>query len=263
MRNYYGAPSSRYSGRAVRFLVMANVVIFALTFILRGFPWFYTFGLVPAFLFSRLMLWQMVTYLFLHGGLWHLVINMLMLWMFGSVVENAWGDRRFLIYYFFTGIAAGLCSYLFAFNSLAPVVGASGAIFGILVAYAVMFPDSIILMFLIFPMKMKHAIVFLAGVNLLGALSSPGSNIAYMAHLGGGLFGFIYLKSNRLRHFFESFSPAEFFARRRDKQQQARWERDRRLEEEMDRILDKISSQGMESLSAREKRFLKERGRQK
>ena len=115
----------------------------------KNIAWYTIFGLVPAFVLSRFMLWQPVTYLFVHYGLWHLVVNMLMLWMFGAIIEEAWGSKRFLFYYFFTGIGAGICSIVFAFNSFSPVVGASGAIFGLLVAYAMMFPDSIILLFFI------------------------------------------------------------------------------------------------------------------
>jgi len=168
---------------AVKVLIIINVCIFVIINLVRNFPWLGIFGLVPAFVFGRFWIWQLATYMFLHLGLWHLVLNMLMLCFFGPTIEEAWGKKQFLIYYFFTGVGAALCSFFVSMGSYTPVIGASGAIFGILVAYAVMFPDSVILLFLIFPMKMKYAVLVLAGINLLGAISNPGGGIAYFAHL--------------------------------------------------------------------------------
>lgn len=260
MGSYYS--DSNYSSRAkgvVNVLIIINVAAFIITNLLKNIPWFGLFGLVPEFVVKRLMLWQLGTYLFIHLGLWHLVINMLMLWMFGSMIESVWGGKRFLFYYFFTGIGAGLCSIIFAFNLSVPVVGASGAIFGLLVAYAVMFPDATILLFLIFPMKMKYAAVVLAGINLLGALSNPGGGIAYVAHLGGGLFGYLYLKSESLKFKFRKLNftglKNSWIANQAAKQQA----RQEDIDKEVDRILDKISAKGMESLTQEEKGTLKKK----
>ncbi|MBU4304978.1 MAG: rhomboid family intramembrane serine protease [Candidatus Omnitrophica bacterium] len=258
--NSYNSYPNAYAFNAVRILIAINIVVFILCNFLPCFPWFFIFGLVPSFLFTKWMLWQPVTYLFLHGGLWHLVINMLMLWMFGMPLEEMWGSRRFLAYYFFTGIGAGIFSVLFAYNSQIPVVGASGAIFGLLVAFSVISPESIILLFFIFPMKMKHAVVVLGGINLLGALSSGGSGIAYTAHLGGGLLGYLYLKNEQLRFWLARFNISgmrNFFKEQRLKKERRTAQE---LDIEIDRILDKISLQGIGSLTRQEKKTLRRKG---
>ncbi len=256
---YSGFGSGMRFRGVVKTLVLINVAVFIIIHIFRTVAWFIIFGLVPGLVFSRLMLWQLITYLFLHFGLWHLVLNMLMLWMFGSVIENRWGSKRFLYYYLFTGIGAGLCSIVFAYNSSAPVVGASGAIFGLLVAYAMMFPDSVILLFFIFPMKMKYAAMVLAGINLLGALSNPGGGIAYIAHLGGGLFGYLYLKNEKIRLILSRYSLASIKDSLRRKRAYKKRIREKYIDEQIDRILDKISAQGIESLTKHDKEILKKK----
>jgi hypothetical protein len=181
---------------------------------------------------------------------------MLMLWFFAPAIETTWGRKQFLFYYFFTGIGAGLCSFIFAFRSSIPVVGASGAIFGILVAYAVMFPESIILLFFIFPMKIKHAVLILVGINLLGALSSPNSGVAYFAHLGGGLFGYLYLKSEWIHRQISYLNPVKlrfWWARKKASPKQSS---QKDLDQQIDLILDKVSKYGMGSLTRRERRIL-------
>ncbi len=243
--------------KCVKALIIINAGVFVLISLLPRFPWFFIFGLVPRFIFSKLMLWQPVTYLFIHANLWHLVINMLMLWFFGPAIEDSWGTKKFLSYYFFTGIGAALCSFITAMGSPVPVIGASGAIFGLLVAYAMMFPDTVILIFFFFPMRIRQAVIVMAVINLLGAISSTGGGIAYFAHLGGGLFGYLYFKSERLR-FFLSALDIGYFRRYRQKQKEKRRTTQKKSDkEEVDAILDKISKQGMKSLSFREKDILK------
>ncbi|MBU3933167.1 MAG: rhomboid family intramembrane serine protease [Candidatus Omnitrophica bacterium] len=240
----------------VKKLIIVNVVLFILIHLTPKFGWLTLFGLVPGSVFGRFHLWQLATYMFLHLGLWHLVVNMLMLWFFAPAIESSWGRRQFLFYYFFCGIGAGLCSWVTAFRSSIPVIGASGAIFGILVAYAMMFPETVILLFFIFPMKIRHAVLVLAGINLLGALSQPNAGIAYFAHLGGGLFGYLYLKSEWLRRQLSYWNaPASRPGRRRNKpanKQIAQKELDRQV----DIVLDKVSRHGMDSLSGKERKIL-------
>ncbi|MBU1925288.1 MAG: rhomboid family intramembrane serine protease [Candidatus Omnitrophica bacterium] len=256
--------AEKYSDfKAVKYLLVINTAVFIFINIFPAFDWFSHFGLVPAEIFAQFKVWQLVTYLFLHQGLWHLVINMLMLWMFGSVIENIWGSRQFLFFYFFCGAGAGLCSFLFSGSSFMPVVGASGAIFGILVAYALMFPDNIILLFLIFPMKMRHAILVLAGINLLGAVSASGGGIAYFAHLGGGLFGYLYLRGEHLKR---KFAYGNIFKNRKYSRSKKTPQRDNppaELDKEVDVILDKISRNGINSLSDGERKILELKSRMK
>lgn len=240
----------------VKTLIIINVAVFLGTHLVRWFPW-ELFAMTPRLVFGKLMLWQLLTYMFLHADVWHIGINMLMLWFFGPAIEQAWGPRRFLFYYFLTGIGAALCSFIFSFD--APIIGASGAIFGLLVAYAMMFPETVVLVFFFFPMKIKHAVLFFAGINLLGAVSASGSGIAYVAHLGGALFGYLYLKSEWLkihvRHFFTLSST------QKKKPQKPKTHRDQELDKKTDEILDKIARDGIESLTPAEREFLEERSK--
>ncbi len=258
---YSGFRIGSYLTRTVKILIIINVGMFVLIHLFRGFPWLTVFGLVPGYVFARFRLWQLATYMFLHAGLWHLAVNMLMLWFFGPAIESAWGRREFLRFYFFTGIGAGLCSFIMAFRSPIPIIGASGAIFGILVDYAIMFPETIILLFFIFPMKIKYAVLVLAGINLLGALSSPGAGIAYFAHLGGGLFGYLYLKSEWLRRKLTYWSPLDLKSRQRRKKASKRQSAEKDIDRQVDKILDKVSKHGMASLTKKEKRILELRSK--
>lgn len=245
---------------AVKLVIIINLGVFILIN-LTPFSWMSLFGLVPRYVFAKFMIWQLVTYMFLHAGVMHLVINMLMLWFFGPAIEAAWGRKQFLVYYFFTGIGAGFLSFLTSSHSSIPVVGASGAIFGVLVAYAMMFPDDVILLFFFFPMKVPYAVIVLAGINLLGALSAPYAGVAYFAHLGGALFGYLYLKSEWLRiHIsYLSFSNLKrWWLKKREKKKKRFY---KNLESKVDIILDKISRYGMDSLTRKEREILERKSR--
>ena len=260
-RSYRTTRFDEHRSSSVVLLIGINVAVFIVVHLFRTFDWFFIFGLVPRFVLGRLMVWQFFTYMFLHVGLWHLVVNMLMLWFFGPALENAWGKRRFLLYYFFTGVGAGLCSMAAGMGQNIPVVGASGAVFGILVAYAMMYPEAMILFFFIFPMKMKYAILVLAGINLLGAISaSGGGGIAYVAHLGGGLCGYLYLKSEWLKRKAAYFSEGSSagLKKRRTAPSSACGNPD----EQINRILDKISRQGINSLSDSERKILERKSKE-
>ena len=142
------------------------------------------------------MIWQVATYMFVHFGVWHLLFNMLALWMFGMVIEQSWGTRRFLKFYFYCGLAAGICvliANMIVGDWRTPTLGASGAVFGLLVAFGVLFPDSIILMFFLFPMKAKYAVMIYVAVELL-ATFGPNTGVSTVAHLGGAAFAYVYLK---------------------------------------------------------------------
>jgi len=177
-------------------LVIINVAVFVLQIVyLDRFIGY--LGLVPAFAIGKLWLWQFVTYMFLHGGFFHLFFNMLVLWMFGGEIENYWGSSEFLKYYFITGIGAGITSCVFTFPSTVPTIGASGAIFGLLLAYGMAYPDRYIYLYFLVPIKAKYLVLILGGIELL-AIATPGTDgIARFAHLGGLLFGYVYLKKQR------------------------------------------------------------------
>jgi len=183
--------------RIVKYLVISNAVIFiwmALAGLAGGNEIVRIFGLTPALVTTKLYLWQLITYLFLHGGFFHILFNMFALWMFGAELENRWGSKQFLKYYFITGIGAGVISILAEPFAVIPTIGASGAVYGILMAYGMMFPNRYIYVYFLFPVKVKYLVAFLAILAFMATLGSPGSTVAHIAHLGGMLVGFLYLK---------------------------------------------------------------------
>jgi membrane associated rhomboid family serine protease len=156
----------------------------------------YYLGLRPWAIWHEGWVWQLVTYMFLHGSFTHILFNMLALWMFGSQIEGDWGTPEFVRYYFFTGIGAGIITALVFPNEFFPTVGASGAIFGLLLAYGVSYPDRPIFLYFLFPIPAKFFVIIFGVIELLAgftALTRGGSRIAHFAHLGGIVFGLLYL----------------------------------------------------------------------
>ncbi len=188
----------------IKALIWANVVMFVATWFVPSLTIY--LGLVPDAVFRRFTLWQPVTYMFLHAGFFHIIFNMLALWMFGVELERLWGTRFFLKYYFVTGIGAAVTTLLL---SLMPgdfgasmrysvTVGASGAIYGLLLAYALYFPNRPIYMWMLFPIPAKYFVLILGAIAFLSSLSGP-SGVANAAHLGGLAFGYLYLRVWRTR----------------------------------------------------------------
>ena len=208
MRRYPSSYASSFSfgpgplTTVMKALIGANVAMFLVTTFARELvPYL---GLVPAFVLHRFWIWQPATYMFLHGGIFHILFNMLALWMFGTELERVWGTRYFLKFYFVTGIGAGLLTVLF---SLLPfefaqqlqrfnIIGASGAIYGLLLAYAMYFPDRPILL-IVFPVPAKVAVAILGAIALFSSMSDAGG-IANATHLGGLLVAYLFLKSARM-----------------------------------------------------------------
>ncbi len=138
--------------------------------------------------------WQLVTYLFLHGGIAHIFFNLFALWLFGQGIENLWGTKRFVIYYFICGVGAAVIQLIIGAGG-APVIGASGAIFGVLIAFGMMFPDQYIYLIIPpIPMKAKYFVIIYGGIELISGVTNSSPGIAHFAHLGGMLFGFIMIK---------------------------------------------------------------------
>jgi membrane associated rhomboid family serine protease len=240
---------------AVKRLLIANGIVFLLQILSRqGFS--HIFGLVPAYFMGRFWIWQAVTYMFLHGGLFHIFFNMFALWMFGSDIERQWGEKEFLKYYFLTGISAGILTYLSSPRSPIPTVGASGAIFGLLVAYGMMFPDRLILVSFIFPMKAKHFVLLFAAIEFMYCASGTQDGIGHFAHLGGMLVGFVYLKYwPRLSLKMGLFHGIGWRVKEWHKETQKKEEAV--FDEKVDAILDKINREGIDSLSSSEKEILR------
>ncbi|MCC6537772.1 MAG: rhomboid family intramembrane serine protease [Bryobacterales bacterium] len=186
---------------AVKWLLIINTALFVAYFfsIPLGFDsWFRPFMLHPRQLLMQFKLWQPVTYLFLHDphGFGHILMNMLALWWFGKDLEAVWGKRQFLQYYFFCGVGAGLFAVAMslAFGSLdTPTLGASGAIYGILLAFGLLFPDVQVLLIL-FPIPAKYFVMIVGAIAFMSTFGSTGGNVSHVSHLGGMLLGFVYLK---------------------------------------------------------------------
>ncbi len=257
--NYYRPFSSGIFPPAIKWLMIINVAAFLgpRVFYVIGDMLHSVFGLVPAYVVGNLFIWQPVTYMFLHGGTWHIFMNMFILWMFGSELERSWGTREFLKFYFISGVGAGLVNLLFGvFNpatSHIPVIGASGAIYGILVAYAILFPERYVYIYFLIPVKVKYMVIFLIAIEFLSTYRADG--IAHFAHLGGALFGFLYLKQN-WRWKLRRWSPVEMLRKFRDAKAARKNQEEREIMEEVDEILDKINRIGYENLTKREKKIL-------
>ena len=187
--------------KAVKHIILINVLMLVLTYLNNPLmsKWF---ALNPiTFLWKP---WQLVTYMFMHGGIGHLFFNMYTLFIFGSVLENVWGTKKFLTFYFVTGVGAALVNIgvQYLTGSFALTVGASGAIYGILMGYAMLYPDSMLT--LIFPpvsLKAKWFVLIFAGIELLlGISNNPADNVAHFAHLGGLIFAFIIIMFWKKKH---------------------------------------------------------------
>ena len=188
-----------YFPTGVKWLLIINTAVFVLEYLS---PTVHSLleplALVPDLVVFRFpwYVWQLFTYMFLHGGIGHLLFNMLALWMFGLPLEQTWGTRKFLNYYFLCGIGAGICDTIVnvLLGHHTSTIGASGGIYGLLLAFGVLFPDTTVLMSFLFPIKAKYLVMIYAAIALLSALGSGNSGVSNVAHLGGMLFGLIYLK---------------------------------------------------------------------
>lgn len=214
MNGRYDAPRPFVLGGpltpAVKTLLIANVAVFIFQYLagaLGQVRMDRLFGLVPYEVTHHLFLWQLVTYLFLHGGLLHIGFNMLALWMFGTELESLWGTNRFTRFYFITGIGAAICSTLAAWNSYIPIIGASGAIYGLLAAYGILFPERTILLYFVIPIKAKYFVILMGLLAFWSSVTASGSGVAHVAHLGGMLFGWLYLRHGWGDRQFRGFRP--------------------------------------------------------
>ena len=290
-------------------LLLVNIIAFVVTWMLqlRGIDLNDICGL-HFFMAHDFQPWQLVTYMFLHAGFTHIIFNMFALWMFGVVIENVWGPRKFLFYYISCGVGAGIMqeiaqffsfyltisgqdpsigfTELFAIGSQLSMqlngwttIGASGAVYAILLAFGMIFPNERIFIFpLPIPIKAKWFVMIYVVIELFSAMSSSGDNVAHMAHLGGMLFGYLMIRywnnhptqgygRNNGKQFFEHLK--ENFERRRGPRMNVRqggaatkeddWNfnaKKKQDQEEIDRILDKIRRSGYDSLTKEEKQKL-------
>jgi membrane associated rhomboid family serine protease len=272
----FGFPGQQTS--SVKALLIANITVFILMWLSPQVSNIFVrlFGLVPELAIPRLEVWQFFTYMFLHGGFWHLALNMFALWMFGPEIEAYWGRRIFLVYYFFCGLGGGLTYVATSWGSPIPLVGASGAIFGILLAYGMMFPDRRILLYFLFPIKAKYFVMIIGAFELLASQQSRQDGIGHFAHLGGMLFGYLFLLYARRGGRRLSWAGLTSWWRRPRRSgfrvvgRDAGGDRgtgaggdggDVPDRERVDRILEKISREGLNSLTPEEQDILRRASR--
>jgi membrane associated rhomboid family serine protease len=190
---------SSYFPPGVKWLLISNIAVFVINFfaalLLERDP-FQIFGLVPQEVLQSGYVWQLFSYMFLHGGFLHIAFNMFALWMFGVTLESDWGTRRFLQYYFLCGIGAALCVIVVsipAHETMFRTIGASGAIYGLLLAFGVLYPDTPILFSFLIPIKAKYFVLIYGAIEFMSSFVR-GSGVSHIAHLGGMLFGLAFLK---------------------------------------------------------------------
>ena len=236
---------------AIKVLISVNFVIFILQTLSKSETLFFPlFGLVPKLVWSENMVWQPVTYMFFHGGVWHVLINMFVLWMFGSELERFWGKTKFLRFYFITGVGSGLVTMLFDIQSTTPIVGASGAVYGVLLAYGLTYPNRTVYLYGIIPIK---SIWFVLGIGFIAFMSSFDnmSQISHMTHLSGMIIGYLMLKKPI------QWSGFWFQLRKKTLEYKIQKEEQRvtqqfQVEQDINQILDKINQGGFDSLTKEE-----------
>jgi membrane associated rhomboid family serine protease len=193
---------------AIKVIIWANVGVFLMQAVVPGL--IFWLGLMPAAVIGELRVWQLATYMFLHAGVFHLLFNMLALWMFGTELERIWGTRYFARFYAVTGVGAAVLTVVasmlpFGFAQAlrsAVVIGASGSIYGLLLAYALYFPDRPVLLALLFPIPAKYFVMIIGAIAFYSSMGATGG-VASVTHLGGLIVGYVYLKGLRLHPFAE------------------------------------------------------------
>lgn len=228
------------------------------------------FGLSYFGFFSHHYYWQIFTYMFLHGGWLHIIFNLLSLWMFGGDIEQRWGSKRFISYYIICGIGAGVFisivnAYMTAKNpalAFVPTIGASGALYALLLAYGMTWPNREVLLYFLFPVKMKYLLIGFGLLEFFGTLNSirgVEGNISHIGHVGGLVSGFILVMIYRKRQLKYSSSGNIFsriWRKIRNRRKLNVINTRIRAKETIDRLLDKIAREGMSSLSSSERKEL-------
>jgi membrane associated rhomboid family serine protease len=291
----------------IKYLLIANAAVFLLEhFLLSGLKvgdvnlgdqFFKLFALQPVFhsgpyvspISGPFMPWQLFTYMFMHGSFTHIFFNMFALWMFGLELENIWGSKKFLFYYTICGLGAGLANLFIAplFSPGAPTVGASGSVYGILVAFGYLFPDRYIYIYFLLPIKAKYLVIMYMALEVFSVASQSNTGIAHVAHLGGAVVGLVYLIATNQRKLklFSAFKKEDFkskfydnFAKPKNEPPKPMYTADykdievndykkdiedkqKAITARIDAILDKLSQSGYQSLTEEEKKTLFEEGK--
>ena len=239
--------------KGIKYLIIITIGIYILQVLPSIGPQITYFGgLIPLKVFRSFQIWRLLTYIFLHGNLWHLAWNLLILWMFGTDVENTWGTKRFITFYLISGIGAGVLSFpMWNIN----IIGASGALLAVLTVFAYYYPHRKILLFFIIPVPSRIFVVMLGIISIFMARQLDG--IAHLTHLGGIIVAILYLRYYNKVVAWDTHRRAVKAERTMRHRAETKIQKDRYFEEVIDPILKKISEQGMDSLTDKEKKELK------
>lgn len=255
----------------VKNLVIANAALFVVGAIV-GPAFNQHFGLVPQKVLSERWVWQPVTYMFVHAGFFHLFFNMFMLWMFGMAIEARWGTSEFLKFYFICGLSVALVKVLVWPHSTTPLVGASGALFGLLVAFAMLYPDAVVYLYFFIPVKAAHMALLCGAMEFLLMLGQGNGGVDHFAHLTGLVVGYVYLRwwweiRNRLHAGLRRLLPSGFAPRPQRPAPGVPRPRAASVPppprppeagmEDVDRVLDKILADGLGSLTEEERDIMR------
>lgn len=247
----------------IKWLLIANVAAFGLGQLV-GPQFFELFGLIPRSVLVDRWIWQPFTYQFLHGNFMHLLFNLFALWMFGMPVEAQWGSKDFLKYYLLCGLGAALAQLIVGPFSRVPVIGASGPVYGLLVAFAMLYPDSVVYLYFMVPIAAAHMAILYGVIVFFSGISGSSPGVAHFAHLGGMLTGYVYLRwwwlfKIKAKAYFSGYGEAAAGSpvAKRSRRSPAAAPAASESMEEMDRILDKILVSGLESLTEEERALMR------
>lgn len=283
MRSMYQSGAGRFGYRLtpwVKRLMIANMVVFVLMWsgAVSGQWLVANLGFTASEAWREP--WTIITYMFVHAGFFHVFFNMLMLFFFGPPLEERWGGKEFIKYYVICGIGGAVLTLIFEIGSIGadvPIVGASAAVFGVMLAYALNWPDTLIWIYAIFPIKAKYLVLILGAISFFSAFSGSADGIAHFAHLGGLVAGYAYLKQGprvetRLAALKKNFKRrrlrvipggADGGKGRKPKGRASEADEEARMLEVVDVLLDKIAENGLDSLTPEERKFLDEVSRRR
>ncbi len=273
----------KFFPQVIKWLLISNTLIYLLIWLLGKFTiQGASLGAIIESLFplypvgGGFQVWQLFTYMFLHGGPMHLLFNMFALWMFGMELENDWGSKKFFLYYLLCGVGAGISNLFIGplFGPAGPTVGASGAIYGVLIAFGMMYPDRPIFIYFLLPIRARYFVMMYIALELYAGVMGTADGVAHFAHLGGALVGWIYILIDQKRipgKALFQHSRMRVVSSKEKSRYGAPYERtnisdakyydirdgeERVNQQRIDEILDKISQSGYQSLSEQEKRVL-------
>lgn len=258
---------ARGVGRSIKTLLITTLAVYILQILPFLRDLILNWGsLIPLPAFTQGQIWRFFTYIFLHdpSSPFHILFNMLMLWMFGVEIEELWGARRFTIFYLICGAGSGLFSFFSLFSpiaSITPVIGASGAVLGVLTIYAWYYPHRQVLLFFVIPVNIRLVVLGAAIISFTGAFASSGI-VSHITHLGGIIVALLYIKLHPLMTQWYDNIISGYLERDRRRQRAAEVARERFFEEKVDPILEKISRQGMQALTMQERKILKDAAKQ-